>query len=138
MNLEPLGRQDAKLNRLLQQTAHWQRLDQSLKQLLPPHLHSHFQVACVADGRLVVIAGGSMAAARLRMLLPPLVPQLQIIDSEIQSVRVTIRPTMAEAPRDKRLHLSSAAADTCRAAADRLAHHPELAAALRALGRRGG
>lgn len=87
MNLDKLSKRDPKLAGLLTQSQQWQRLDQAIKLLLPPNLRAHFQVACIEDGCLVLIATNSMAAGRLRMILPSLLPQLHQVDHRIEQVR---------------------------------------------------
>lgn len=131
MNLEPLLRRDRVLNGLMQQAAYWQRLDVRIKKLLPDNLHPHFQVACIDDdGVLVIEAGHHMAASRLRMIVPVLLPQMQQIDARIRQARVRIRPPQHRPAPQKRAQLSECARSSCRDAAERLAHHPQLAAAL--------
>lgn len=133
MNLNHFGRDNTALRQLLQQTAHWRRLDTALKQQLPENLHNHFQAACIHESCLVILATNSMAASRLRMMLPTLVPKLQSIDSTIQTVHVRIQPLSVQKPSVKRAHLGEQARASLAQSADRLAHHPELAAAMRAL-----
>lgn len=140
MNLGHLGHKDPairhRLQNLFRQSAQWRRFDIGLKQCLPVNLHPHFQVACIEDGCLVVLATNNMAATRLRMMLPALVPKLQTIDSAVQTVRVKIQPLQTPPPKTKQAHLSNAAKTACADAAGRLVHHPELAAALRTLSRK--
>jgi len=92
MNLNHFGKKNAQLNQLLQQSAHWQRLSNCLKQELPANMRTQFNVACVRTGCLVVIAHNSMAASRLRMVLPALLPQLRQIDASIETVKVKVQP----------------------------------------------
>jgi hypothetical protein len=136
MNLTRFGNKNQGLNSLLHQSAQWRRLDAHIKCHLPANLHSHFHTACVDGGCLVVLAANSMAASRLRMMLPALVPQLQSIDSAIQTVRVKIQPRQTPPPKAKAAQLSPAAKAACADAATQLAHHPQLAAALSALSRK--
>jgi hypothetical protein len=53
----------------------------------------------------------------------------------VREVQVKISPPEQERPKEKQAKLSRAAAEQCLSAADDLAHHPELAAALRHLAR---
>ena len=92
MNLEQLGKRDARLAGLLQQSQQWRRLDAAVKRILPANLHPHFQTACIEEGRLVLLAANGMAASRLKMILPALVPQLQELDAGIQDVAVKVVP----------------------------------------------
>jgi hypothetical protein len=133
MNLNRFGKKNAQLNQLLEQSAHWQRLSACLKQELPVSIRTHFNVACVRDGCVVVIAHNSMAASRLRMVLPALLPQLQQIDATIETVKVKVQPVDTKPEAVKRASLSPAARSALAHSAQALSHHPELAAALRRL-----
>ncbi|MCO6521804.1 MAG: DUF721 domain-containing protein [Snodgrassella sp.] len=133
MNLNRFGKKNAQLNQLLTQSAHWQRLSTCLKQELPASMRAHFNVACVRDGCLVVIAHNSMAASRLRMVLPALLPQLQQIEATINSVKVKVQPPESKPEAVKRASLSPVARGALARSAQALPHHPELAAALRRL-----
>lgn len=133
MNLNQFGKKNAQLNQLLQQSAHWQRLSNCLKQELPANMRTQFNVACVRTGCLVVIAQNSMAASRLRMVLPALLPQLRQIDVSIETVKVKVQPAESKPEAVKHASLSPVARDTLARSAEALTHHPELAAALRRL-----
>ena len=133
MNLDRLCRRDRILYDLMQQAAYWQRLDGRIKALLPANLHDHFQVACIDGGTLVIRACHNMAASRLRMIAPVLLPQMQAIDGRIRQVRIKIEPPQQTSPPQKQARLSENARQQCRQTAARLEHHPQLAAALRRL-----
>ncbi len=136
MNLDRFSKKNAQLRHLLTQSAHWQRLNTYLRQELPANMHNHFTVACVRAGDLVVIAHNSMIAARLRMVLPTLLPALQLIDESIETVRVKVQPKEYQAPIDKQANLTPTARQELARSADALSHHPELAEALRKLSRK--
>ena len=72
MNLEQLGKRDRQLESLLRQSQQWRKLDGEVKRIMPANLRPHFQTACVEGGRLVLLAANSMAASRLKMILPAL------------------------------------------------------------------
>ncbi|MDO5640489.1 MAG: DciA family protein [Neisseria sp.] len=133
MNLDQLGKKNHHLQGLLQQSRQWQRLDTQVKQILPANLRPHFQTACIEEGCLVLLAANNMAASRLRMIAPGLLPQLQAIDSRIQTVRTKIQPKPPVAPRQNKLHMSETALVALSDSAKRLQHHPELAEALQNL-----
>lgn len=133
MNLNHFGDHNQILNQLLHQSAHWLQLNRVLKQYLPANLHSYFQAACVNNGCLIVFAANSMAASRLRMMLPALLTQLNKIDNTIQTVRVKIQPPQSKAPVFKHAPMSTGGRQTFAQAAQKLPHHPELAAALLAV-----
>lgn len=136
MNLQYLSRKNPTLHALLQQSAHWRQLDATIKAMLPANLHKHFAISCIENGDLMVLASNNMAASRLRMMLPSLVPKLQSIDSTILGVRVKIKPQQTPAEKTKQAALSPAAQSACADAAEKLAHHADLAAALLALSRK--
>ncbi len=133
MNLDQLGKRDHRLTGLLQQSQQWRRLDAQVKQILPANLRAHFQVACIEEGCLVLLAANNMAASRLRMIAPGLLPQLQTLDRRISQVRAKILPKPPEQPRQNRLRMSDAALEALSDSAERLQHHPELAEALQQL-----
>ncbi len=133
MNLDQLGKRDHRLTGLLQQSQQWRRLDAQVKQILPANLRAHFQVACIEEGCLVLLAANNMAASRLRMIAPGLLPQLQTLDRRITQVRAKILPKPPEQPRQNRLRMSDAALEALSDSAERLQHHPELAEALQQL-----
>ena len=123
MNLEQLGKRDARLAGLLQQSQQWRRLDAAVKRILPANLHPHFQTACIEEGSLVMLAGNGMAASRLK--------------AEIRDVVIKVVPKPLAQPKVNSLHLSGAALESFDAAAAKLEDkHPELAAALAELVRK--
>lgn len=137
MNLNHFGSHDQILSQLLHQSAHWRALNRVLQQNLPDNLHAHFQVACVnEEGCLIVLAASSMAASRLRMMLPALLGQLRSIDTAIQAVRVKIQPPQPKQPVYRHMPMSSHGRQTFLRAAAQLPHHPELAATLLATGQK--
>lgn len=133
MNLNHFGQKNKQLQQLLAQSTHWQRLTNCLKQELPATMRPHFNVACVRDGCLVVIAYNSVAASRLRMVLPALLPQLQLIDSAVESVKVKVQPPDLKPELAKRASLGPLARSELARSAEALSHHPELAIALQRL-----
>lgn len=134
MDLDQLGKGDKRLAGLLAQAQQWRRLDREIKKLLPPNLHGYAQVACIdAEGCLIILAANNMALSRLRMIAPGLLAKMQQADSRIAGVRVKAVPKPGRAAKENRLKLSRNALDALDDSAERLAHHPELAAALRKL-----
>lgn len=142
MDLEQIGKRGSRaaasdaapqLQFLLQSAKAWRQLDNIVKQELPANLHPHVQTACIEEGALVLLAANNMAASRLKMIAPALLPRLQRHSDLIQSVRVKTVPKPAAPPRQNSLRLSAAAAEGFRRSAEQLQHHPQLAAALRRL-----
>ena len=139
MNLEQLGRRDALLSGLLRQAGEWRRLDAAVKKLLPANLHPHFQTACIEDGRLILLAANNMAASRLKMIAPSVLPKLAGLDESVRSVAVKVVPKREGLPKTNTLHLRPAALESLNSAAAGLeGRHPELAEALAELVRKHG
>ena len=137
MNLEQLGKRDRQLENLLRQSQQWRKLDGEVKRIMPANLRPHFQTACVEGGRLVLLAANSMAASRLKMILPALLPQLRKFREDIEAVAVKTVPKIPEREKVNSLHLSGAALESFDTAAAKLEDkHPELAAALAELVRK--
>ena len=131
MNLEQLGKRDRQLESLLRQSQQWCKLDKEVKRILPANLRPHFQTACVSGGRLVLLAANSMAASRLKMILPALLPQLQKLRDDIDEVAVKNLPKMPEPKKENSLHLSETALASLEKAADGVRdRHPGLAEVL--------
>lgn len=137
MDLAQLGKRDHLLAGLLQQAQQWRKLDAKIKTVLPANLHPHFQTACVEDGRLVLLAANNMAASRLKMILPAMLPKLQTLYAGVMEVVVRVVPKPPARPKNNSLRLSEAALDSFDEAAAKLeGKHPELAAALAELVRK--
>lgn len=85
----------------------------------------------------MLLAANGMAASRLKMILPALVPQLQELNAGIRDVAVKVVPKPPAQPKVNSLNLSGAALESFDAAAAKLEDkHPELAAALAELVRK--
>ena len=137
MDLAQLGKRDHLLAGLLQQSQQWRKLDAKIKTVLPANLHPHFQTACVEDGRLVLLAANNMAASRLKMILPAMLPKLQTLHAGVREVVVRVVPKPPAQPKINSLRLSEAALHSFDEAAAKLeSKHPELAAALAELVRK--
>ncbi|WP_416191099.1 DciA family protein [Neisseria sp. CCUG12390] len=131
MNLEQLGKNDRRLQALLQQAQQWQRLDREVKKILPANLSAHFQTACVESGNLVLLAANNMASSRLKMILPSLLPQLRLLRDDIEAVQVRVLPKPSEQERSNTLVLSDAALQSFEQTAAKLQEqHPKLAERL--------
>ena len=85
------------------------------------------------------MAANNMAASRLKMIVPSVLPQLASLDEAIRSVSVKVVPKPESRPKTNTLHLSKAALESFDSAAARLEkRHPELAEALAELVRKHG
>ena len=137
IDLAQLGKRNHLLAGLLQQSQQWRKLDAKIKTVLPANLHPHFQTACVEDGRLVLLAANNMAASRLKMILPAMLPKLQTLHTGVREVVVRVVPKPPAQPKTNSLRLSEAALDSFDEAAAKLeGKHPEWAAALAELVRK--
>lgn len=137
MNIQHWTRQNRGLQRLLLQQQHWQALQNHLQQHLPPNLSQHCSVACVNEqGQLVVFAHNHLVAGRLKMLLPAHLSTLQQLNPSIRSVQVKINPINQAKPKQIQRQFSHHALSSFEEAAEKTAHHPELAAALERFAKR--
>lgn len=134
MQLDQLTRHNPQLANLLHQAQYFQQLDRQTKRLLPENLASHFRVVCInPDGALVLYTSSNMAATRLRMLLPSLLPKIQALDERIGTVKIKILPESPAPKREKPFHLNEYVLQSFSNAAERVQHHPELYRAMRNL-----
>lgn len=106
MDLDQLSRRDAMLSGLLERSRRWLRLDAEVKRIVPANLHPHFQTACIEHGVLILSAANNMAASRLKMILPSVLPQLMQIDGSIRDVSVRLVPKPPAQPRENSFRLS--------------------------------
>lgn len=134
MEIHRLFPSGSPLTGLLQQSKLWQMLDAEVKTRLPENLHGYCKAVCIDEnGALILYAYAPMAAARLKMLQPALLSGLQQKYSHIRTIRIKVRPQQKPAARQKNFRISPRAAEHFLDTADRLAHHPDLAAAMRCL-----
>lgn len=131
MELNQFAQNSPVLWRLLQQSQYFLALDKYVKSLLPPNLHTHFKVACLQQGELVLMAKNGMAASRLKMMLPIILLQIQSFDENINHVKISVQPENPPPPKNKRFHIDETALQHFETTANQLAHHPELAQAIR-------
>lgn len=130
MQLDRHTQTDQHLQNLIQRARYWQQLDQKIKHILPANLRDHLQTACIEDGQLIIHAHLPMAAGRLKMLLPVLLPKLQQLDSRIMHVQIKMQPKNPPAERSKNFRITPDALNHFQHSAEQLAHHPQLAQAL--------
>ena len=133
MDIDNLTRRDRVLRDLLLQSKQWQQLDRKINRILPANLQKHIKAACIEEGCLVLLAANNMAAGRMRMLAAGLLPRLKEIHPAIREVRVKLVPQVAPPPKNNPNQLGTQAVEQLAQTADRLQHHPKLAAALKKL-----
>lgn len=124
MQFAPLIPANSPLANLLQRSRYWQQLDAAAKRLLPANLHPHFRVACIEEGALIIHVSAPMAATRLKMLLPSLLPQLQELDPDIARIQIKTRPHNPAAAKSKNFHLSERALNSFEQTAKKLPTTP--------------
>lgn len=105
------------------------RLDQRLRQSLPPPLNERLRFGGIRRGRAVLLVPSSAWAARVRVAAPRILAALHAIGVQADSIVVKVvvsTPPMADVPVAS-LPLSTASAQHLRAAAKAVAD-PELRA----------
>lgn len=130
MELNQFAQNSPTLRHLLQQSQYFLMLDKRVKSLLPPNLHAHFKVACLQQGELVLLAKSSMAASRLKMMVPAILAQIQSIDEQIMQVKINVLPENPTPPKEKHFHIPDSVLPHFEQTAEKLSHAPELAQAL--------
>lgn len=88
--------------------------------LLPPSLSRSCTVANARQGRVVMFAESSVAAAKLKLVLPTLRNQLVQAGQEVTSMVVEVQPPSGRPRSALARPLSTSAADALNALADRL------------------
>ena len=134
MNINHLTKNDSKLSAIMEQATYWRRLEQLVKQKLPPNLSDYYQVVCVEQGVLIFYADNAMVASRLKMITPALLPVFAQLDKSIRQSQIRIKPQNPAKPKLKQIHLSTTARSALQQTAEQVSHHPDLAAALSRLG----
>ncbi len=131
MILNRWTKKNTPLGQLIQQSERWIRLEQDLQKRLPPNIAPFCHVICINQEHCLILAvDNNLVANRLRMVLPSLVPELQLIDSDIDSIHVKIKPRPIAKPKNKEVNFSDAALDSFTQAAKHVSDYPRLAQAL--------
>jgi hypothetical protein len=113
------------------------RLRQILRGALPPNLASSCSVANFGQGRVVLFAGNSVVAAKLKLLAPALAEHFVKSGIEATAVVVQVQPSeVTSGPPPKETVLSNTAADALRELSAQLPDSP-LKDAVTALASRG-
>ena len=126
MQLNQIAKHDQQLCHLLQQAQYFQSINQKVKRLLPPNIAPHFRVVCIRDGKLILHASSSMAATRLKKLLPALLIQLQNLDNQILDYQIKVLPENTPTSHEKNFHIPESALVAFSQTAQQMAHHPAL------------
>lgn len=134
MKWDDVCRSSPRLQGLLGRARYFKRLDGEIKRILPANLSGHFRVACVDEsGRLVLFVSSNMAATRLKMLLPAVLPAMRELDIQIQDVVCRVIPNDIPPPREKHFYIPQCALDRFDETAQMVAHHRDLSHALQQL-----
>lgn len=124
------SQRDPRLEALFRQVRLWQQIENQVTNLLPYNLKGHFKVACIEGNTLIIFANNNMVGSRLKMILPSLVPSLQSINTQIEQVRVKIKPHTEPIKTIKNTQLGPEAVTAIENGVKQLQHHPELARVL--------
>ena len=123
---------------LVEKTQVLEKINFSLRALLPAPLNTHCWTASIRDQELTLVTDGSTWASQLRYLQREILKQLNAeFLLELKKCRIRIEaPRVVRERSPRRLELSSDSARTLARAADAMPD-PELRAALQKLARRG-
>lgn len=133
MELDKFARDSVTLRHLLHQSQYFLLLDKRVKSLLPVNLHPYFKVACLQQGELILLANNGMAASRLKMMIPAILAEIQSFDEAIVQVKINVQPENPPVKKQKSCYLDDAVLVYFEETANKLAHHPQLAQAIRNL-----
>ena len=131
--LDQLLAGDAQYQPLLAKMREIRLLDGHCHEFLPPELARAVRVSNLRDGRLILLAAHSAAAAKLRMLAPSLCEFLGQQGAKVNSVSLRVQPRQvkeSETPRPPSRRVSQAGISALSRLYDTLGESP----ARRALG----
>lgn len=132
-NISKLKQRDSIYAALLEECAYYQQLSHELRKRLPENIAPHCRVACVRDDLLVIYGDNNIVVNRLEMLLPAILDGWASKPNNIRRHKVLLAPDNQPPKRPNTLTLSIAARTSLSQTADKLTHHPKLAAALKQL-----
>ncbi|MBQ9682086.1 MAG: DUF721 domain-containing protein [Neisseriaceae bacterium] len=132
-NISPLKQRDSICATLLEECAYYQQLSHELRKRLPENIAPHCRVACVRDDLLVIYGDNNIVVNRLKMLLPAILANWADLPCGVRKHKVLLAPQNQPPKRPNTLTLSATARISLSQTAEKLTHHPELAAALKRL-----
>ena len=132
-NISKLKQRDSVYATLLEECAYYQQLSHELRKRLPENIAPHCRVACVRDDLLVIYGDNNIVINRLKMLLPAILANWADLPCGVRKHKVLRAPQNQPPKRPNTLTLSVAARMSLSQTAEKLTHHPELAAALKRL-----
>lgn len=132
-NISKLKQRDSIYATLLEQCAYYQQLSHELRKRLPENIAPHCRIACIRNETLVIYGDNNIAVNRLKMLLPAILANWADLPCGVRKHKVLLAPKNQAPKRPNTLTLSTAARMSLSQTAEKLTHHPELAAALKRL-----
>lgn len=133
MNLDYLSLRSAVLTALLQQHRTQRQTTEQIKKLLPVNLQGYVQAALLHETSLTVFTAHAIAASRLKMFTPVLLPQLQRDFPQLQNIHIKIMPEETPVTKQGTFRLPENAVPHLSETAEKLSRHPRLAAAFKRL-----
>lgn len=132
-NISKLKQRDSIYATLLEQCAYYQQLSHELRKRLPENIAPHCRIACIRNETLVIYGDNNIVVNRLKMLLPAILDGWTSKPSNIRRHKVLLAPENHPPKCPNTLTLSATARISLSQTAEKLTHHPELAAALKRL-----
>jgi hypothetical protein len=127
---------NADLKALSQQAADLSALQKQCQEIIPTALSNQVQVGAIENKSLTLYASNGAVAAKIKLLLPSLLSQLQKQGLAITRIRVTVKVQSHAPPAKKPVrHLSQQAAENIYTLAQKLQGSP-LGEALERLAQR--
>ena len=132
-NISPIKQRDSICSTLLEQCAYYQQLSHKLRKRLPENIAEHCRIACIRNETLVIYGDNNIVVNRLKMLLPAILANWADLPCGVRKHKVLLAPQNQAPKRPNTLTLSATARISLSQTAEKLTHHPELAAALKRL-----
>lgn len=134
--LDALMKAHAGLQSFARQASELTQLQQLWKDSVPPPLEPYCQVGSLRQRRITIFADNGAVAAKLKLLTPTLMKNLQNKGLEVTSIRVEVQvPSRARPSQHAKRKLSLPASDCLRKMAETLPDSP-LRLALERLSKR--
>lgn len=136
LRLKTLFQENAGLQALASQVGQLTGLQKIWDDVLPPALQSHVRVAGLKHRRITVFAANGAVAAKLKLLAPTLLKNLQIKGLEVTSIRVEVQvKSVPRRPPKRQRQLSAQAASSLSELAKNLPDSPLRSALERLAGK---
>lgn len=132
-NISSIKQRDSIYSTLLEQCAYYQQLSHKLRKRLPENIAPHCRIACIRNETFVIYGDNNIVVNRLKMLLPAILANWADLPCGVRKHKVLLAPENQPPKRPNTLTLSATARISLSQTAEKLTHHPELAAALKRL-----